>query len=457
MNSISVAIARRAWLAAGCMVALLHATSEACRAEAKVQVRELHSFQSGNDGAYPGVGLTADAKGALYGTTPNGGSNQCANDLGCGTVFRLTPSQHGYVYSIIYNFPQTGNSPAYPSSPVIADATGALYGTSGFFPPISGQCVDTFFRLAPTTSGFAFSLLYCFKTTDTTPHSSLIVDSAGAFYGTGYGPNGTMGAVFKLTPGKRGYTERVLYNFKGGNDGADPVAGLYMDATGALFGTTRNGGGFDCPQGGGCGVAFKLTPKGKGYSERVIHRFQGGSDGDQPMAPLVADVAGDLFGTTNLGGSAGSEGCGTVFKLAPSGSKYAETILYNFSKCNSFGLSHPVAPVTIGANAVLYGTTPVGGGHTLGEGGVFALTPTGSTYVERDLHLFVGSPNDGSYPLAGLLNGSGGVLFGTTQTRRLLAGLRERDRLWNRLRTPPLSSSQTGGRYRVPVGRLCGP
>ena len=61
------------------------------------------------------------------------------------------------------------------------------------------------------------------------------------------------------------------------------------------------------------------------------------------------------------------------------------------------------------------GTTPVGGGHTLGEGGVFALTPTGSTYVERDLHLFVGSPNDGSYPLAGLLNGSGGVLFGTTQ------------------------------------------
>jgi uncharacterized repeat protein (TIGR03803 family) len=133
------------------------------------------------------------------------------------------------------------------------------------------------------------------------------------FSGGSYVCSGGCGTVFKLTPSG---TETVLYRFTGG-DGANPTAGLIADASGNLYGTTELGGGANgCS--GGCGTVFKLTPSG---TRTVLHSFTGGNDGASPVAGLIADAAGNLYGTTELGGGASgcSGGCGTVFKLTPSG------------------------------------------------------------------------------------------------------------------------------------------
>ncbi len=127
-------------------------------------------------------------------------------------------------------------------------------------------------------------------------------------------------------------TETVLYKFKGGNDGANPHAGLISDSTGALYGTTWHGGGTGCVGGLGCGTVFKLTPPAAGqtkWTKEILYRFQGGSDGEAPFAPLVLDSKGALYGTTLAGGV--SFGLGTVFKLTPPAAgqtQWTEKVLY---------------------------------------------------------------------------------------------------------------------------------
>lgn len=189
---------------------------------------------------------------------------------------------------------------------------------------------------ARSVTGYVESILYRFpaKKHGAEP-SELSADGSGALYGTtaegGVQPDG-YGTVFKLTPRRgradqamesrwagltpspAGYTQTVLYRFRSGNDGAYPFAGVTVDATGSMYGTTDLGGR------SGNGTAFKLTPAGTGYSETVIYNFTGGSDGGQPGSGLIADAAGALFGTTQAGGNGRcAGGCGAVFKLTPSG------------------------------------------------------------------------------------------------------------------------------------------
>jgi uncharacterized repeat protein (TIGR03803 family) len=266
----------------------------------------LYSFGSGTDGQLPEASLTLDSSGALYGTTAGGGTNNT------GTVFKLTPDgSGGYTESLLHSF-GTGTDGQNPLASLTLDSSsGALYGTTD-----SGGTnhTGTVFKLTPNGSGgYTESLLHSFGTgTDgQLPSAGLTLDSSGALYGTTFhgGTNGD-GTVFKLTPnGSGGYTESLLYSFAGGTDGQFPDASLTLDSSGALYGTTVSGGT------NGTGTVFKLTPNGSGgYTESLLHSFAGGTDGQHPVASLTLDSSGALYGTTIYGGTNGK---GTVFRIVP--------------------------------------------------------------------------------------------------------------------------------------------
>jgi uncharacterized repeat protein (TIGR03803 family) len=238
-----------------------------------------------------------------------------------------------------------------------------------------------------------FTLLYSFEggTDGEQPHADLIRDAAGNFYGTteGGGPL-KCGTVFKLdTTG----TETVLYTFTGKPaDGSLPMAGLIRDAAGNLYGTTFYGGTLDF------GTVFKLDPTGV---ETILHGFTGGTDGANPGAGLVRDRAGNLYGTTFYGGESGF---GTVYKLDRNG---VETVLHSFTGSPMDG-QEPTAGLVRDAAGNFYGTTVTGGASDLGT--VYKLDASGTESV---LYSFTGHP-DGKFPWAGLVRDAAGNFYGTT-------------------------------------------
>ena len=198
-----------------------------------------------------------------------------------------------------------------------------------------------------------------------------------------------------LHAARAAHADMVLYSFAGGNDGQLPHAGLIMDSAGNLYGTTEEGGGLHC--GGSCGTVFKLAPDG---TETVLHSFTGIDDGNVLVSGLIEDGAGDFYGTTIFGGT---DGYGTVFKLAPDGT---ETVLYSFQGGSDGAFLQ--AGVIRDSVGDLYGTTSEGG--TDGYGTVFRLAPDGTKTV---LYSFMGG-SDGAFPLAGLIR-VGHNLYGTTK------------------------------------------
>ena len=208
------------------------------------------------------------------------------------------------------------------------------------------------------------------------------------------GDSNNDGTVYGLTPGKKGaWTESVLYTFRGANysDGSEPV-GIWkpLDATSPLFITTLAGGTY------GAGAVVELSPSSGGsWTENVLYSFGPSPDGQSPYAAVVGDKAGNLYGTTSAGGKFGA---GTVYRMAPKGSSYIETVLYSF-RGGTDG-DQPYAGLIVDEKGGLYGTT-VGGGST-GSGTVFKLTPSGSGYTESILYSFQGAPYDGAEPYGGL-------------------------------------------------------
>ncbi|HEY6327662.1 MAG TPA: choice-of-anchor tandem repeat GloVer-containing protein, partial [Candidatus Cybelea sp.] len=275
--------------------------------------RVLYSFKAGSDGGSPQGTLSGGRSGVLfrlYGTTTFGGGTGCFG--GCGTVFKLTERSDAYIESVLYRF-IGGTDGQGPGSGVIADASGALYGTTEY-------------------GG----------------------DSAGD------------GIVFKLTPQGPKYVESVLYRFKGGMDGKSPLAGLTIDPAGNLYGATLIGGGSPaCGSGrsgvNGCGVLFELRRSGSTYTERILHRFQSGSDGATPGSPPIF-VGRDMYGTAATGG--GNPSCGG-------------------------------APINRGCGTVYKLTRGVRGGWTF-----------------KAIYAFTGTPRDAANPFAGLIAEKGGVLYG---------------------------------------------
>jgi uncharacterized repeat protein (TIGR03803 family) len=234
-------------------------------------------------------------------------------------------------------------------------------------------------------------------------------------YGTTIG-TAQHGAVFAVQPpavGETRWTEKLLHVFGGGKDGDTPYSGLIIGAGGVLYGTTSAGGNSACGC-CGCGTVFALIPPAAGqnrWTERVLHRFDG-ADGDSPVSALLMDGAGNLFGTT-LGG--GSHGDGTVFQLVRPGlgeTRWSHRLLHSFGKHHDGTL--PSAGLIIDTRGVLYGTTYHGGDSDVGT--VFALSPpaAGETqWTETVLHSF-GGGNDGASPQAGLIADAKGALYGAT-------------------------------------------
>ena len=224
--------------------------------------RTIYAFKGASDGANPWGDLLRDSSGNLYGTTRFGGTPYSCQYFGCGTVFKLSPASGRFKKLLLYSFnqqPQLGNSIA----GLVLDAGGNLYGTVGY-----------------------------------------------VMLG--------LGGVFKLTPSQKGpWGYSLLYLFQGGVDGSGPAAPLILDGAGNLYGTTL-AGGICAPVNSGCGTVFKLAPANGGtYTESILYAFQGGSsDGQYPQAGLLLDPSGNLYGTTVLGGPC-PNGCGVVFKLTP--------------------------------------------------------------------------------------------------------------------------------------------
>jgi uncharacterized repeat protein (TIGR03803 family) len=229
----------------------------------------------------------------------------------------------------------------------------------------------------------------------------MIADAEGNLYGTtadggAYG----YGAVYEVPA--NGGDETVLYSFRGGTDGANPTGPLLRDITGNLYGVAEFGGSFDGPclfTSVGCGVVFRLTPAGK---EKVLYTFTGGADGSAPMAGLINDSAGNLYGTTfygGLGGGCGGSGCGVIFKLSPPGN---ESVLHTFAGPPDG--QFPSAPLLRDGSGNFYGTTTGGGISDLGCAGagcgvVFKLD---SSENETLLYSFTGGA-DGGFPIGGAL------------------------------------------------------
>lgn len=389
----------------GALAALILWLGLACAEAATVNT--LYRFCAGGppcvDGAYPG-GLIADDAGNLFGTTQIGGAR------GGGSVFELTPDG---TETVLYSFcSQAGCADGdAPVGGLIMDAAGNLYGTTEFGGP---SRAGTVFEVAPDgTQTVLYS--FCAKTKcvdGSQPTAGLIIDAAGNLYGTtSDGGRFGGGTAFELTSGG---VEIVLHSFcaqSGCADGKQPVAGLTMDAAGNLYGTTAAGGGGIFSE----GTVFELTPNPRRimWTERVLYSFcseAGCSDGAGPVASLLLDAAGNLFGTTEFGGQSS---LGTVFKLAPDGT---ERVLYRFDSARN---SHPVAALVADGAGALYGTaagtTRICGTHgqrCTGPGTVFRLlrdraTRRWSFELLADLR---GSPQ------AGLVVDVGGNLDGTVFT-----------------------------------------
>ena len=310
----------------------------------------LYAFTGGEDGCNPSSGLVFDSAGNLYGTASSGGAN------GLGVVFELTPSPRttGWEEKVLYSF-SGGTGGANPTGGVIFDAEGNLYGTTDDWVDHAPQTV---FELSPHDGGWTERTLYH----NYLNGAGLTMDPAGNIFGLG------LSTVFELSPdGKGDWNASVIHTFKGApGDGRQPFGTLVFDEAGNLYGTTYAGGTNDD------GTVYRLTRGKHGkWSERVLHSFAGGNDdGSNPFSGVVLDAAGNMFGCTTAGGSIWGGGAGTVFELAPVGrGEYEEKILWDFDVTDG---GFPRGTLILDLAGNLYGTALAG---SKGAGIVFKLTP----------------------------------------------------------------------------------
>jgi uncharacterized repeat protein (TIGR03803 family) len=270
----------------------------------------------------------------------------------------------------------------------------------------------------PLLHAWDLKVIYSFKgmPDGSGPTAAPVQDKQGNLYlSTGGGGTSDWGSVVKIDPNGK---ESVLHSFVGGNDGIEPTAGLLMDAAGNLYGTTYWGGNNDCYGGYGCGVVYELSPGKRGWKETILYAFTGAADGGYPgFGTLVSDAAGNLYGTTNYGGSASwPKGNGTVFELTRTSNGWKEQVVYAFGTNSQTDGSIPWGGVILDAAGNIYGTTTFGGAvecpAPLGCGIVFKIDAQGSETV---LYNFKGGFSDGQNPYATVVRDDAGNLYGTTE------------------------------------------
>jgi len=347
----------------------------------------LHSFTGGADGAYPYAGVIRDAEGNLYGTASSGGI--CGGTSNGGLVYKLDAAGHE---TVLYCF-TVGADGTNPNSGVIRDSAGNLYGTTYLGGTGGGTLGDgVVYKL--DAAGHE-TVLYSFTGAADgqypAPVGGVIRDSAGNLYGaTVYSGPANIGMVYKIGTDGR---ETTLYGFPWSGDGGGPVAGVFRDSAGNLYGTTGGGGALNQ------GTVYKLDAAGH---ETVLYSFTGGVDGGSPQAGVILDSAGNVYGTASGGGTAGD---GVVYKLHGTG--YDLTVLHSFT--GGADGAFPDAGVILDSAGNLYGTTPTGSAN---QGAVYKLH--GSGYDLTVLHSFTGGAGGGTPSRGGLIRDSAGNLYGTT-------------------------------------------
>src|SRR5882672_4615435 len=321
----------------------------------------LYNFQGGkNDGANPFGTLALDAVGNIYGTTASGRRGHgVAHGPGLGVVYELSPSSGGWKETIIHFFYHT------PSSGLVMDSKGNLYGETGGG---GASNAGTVFQMKPTSTGWIYQPIYEFAGATNNdgdyPWGGVIFDPKGNLYGvTIQGGTAYIGSVFELKPQANGrWTETQLYVFQNTTDGVFPEASLVFDKAGNLYGTASTGGDVSCAQGYGCGLVFELSKNNGSWTKTTLYSFTGSPDGHAPMAPLIFDKAGNLYGTTSNGGS---NNTGALFELKPqSGGGWQESMVYSFLNGGDGG--YPSTPLYLDGSGNLWSTTQVGGNYTQG-------------------------------------------------------------------------------------------
>jgi uncharacterized repeat protein (TIGR03803 family) len=286
-----------------------------------------YDFTGGQDGGDPAGSVVLDSAGNVYGLTAEDG-----NKTGKGTVFKLTPSGNTWTEQTLHIFSGPDGYPGFGGS-VILDRGGNIYGTTTLGGHISSNCnqygygCGVVFKLTHAHGDWTETVLYRFRGSngaDFSPNGPLLLDKKSRLYGTTQGSyNG--GGVFRLSPpqnapagAEQAWDIGWLYRFcsrSGCSDGSSPQASVVFDNAGNLYGTAEYGGkaGGTCGS-AGCGVVYKLTPTlAPGWTESVLYAFRG-TDGMNSIAPVLLDNAGDLYGTTFLGGSSD---VGVIFGLTP--------------------------------------------------------------------------------------------------------------------------------------------
>lgn len=393
-------------------------------------ITTIHSFDHTKEGANPAAPLISTTGGVLYGTTEAGGNLSCAyiSTLhGCGTIFQTDTSGN---VSTLHTF--SGQDGAYPVAALLAATNGLLYGTTLYGGTYYSSCevggtttlagcgtIFTYSSAGTFTSAYSFGPFT--SSVGVGPEAPLIQVTNGTLYGTASTGDATScsgtlgsithagcGAIFQMA----GTSAPVSLHSFLGNEGIYPEAAL-LSINGNLFGSTAGGGDLACSSyaSPGCGTLFGISSSG---ATNALHSFTG-LDGADPNAPLILGADGSTYGTTSFGGNTSCgeggpyQGCGTVFKIDPSG---------NFIPLHSFSGVDGAYPNDLlqASDGYFYGTT-YGGGDTScagkygpGCGTVFRMDPAGNVTV---LYEFTGA-SDGSWPGAGVIQGSDGNLYGTT-------------------------------------------
>lgn len=339
------------------MFVLTAATTQGAHAQT---YKVLYAFTGGQDGANPIAGLAMDTAGNLYGTAALGGGGLC-NGNGCGTVFKLIRKDPGWVLIPLYSF-TGGNDGAFPQARVMIRPHDSLYGTAaqGGAVGCDSGC-GTVFKLRPAPNAWTETVLHQFTggADGFLPYGDLASDQSGNLRGTTYfGGASNLGTVYVLKNVDGQWRENVIYSFTGGSDGAHPSAGVILDNAGRIYGTTTQCNPV------GYGTVFQLTRSDSGWTEKTLYAFQNGSDGACPVGGLIFDRAGNLYGTTAAAGS-GSGGGGTVFRLSPnSDTSWTFGVLHSFSGNYQGG---PQSSLVMDSEHNLYGTTQSDGAHGFGS------------------------------------------------------------------------------------------
>jgi len=379
----------------------------------------IHAFAGPpGDGAYPN-GVVAGPGGVLYAAVPSGGTSSF------GVVISLTPPTApggAWTENVLYNF--TGGSDGGSPVGLTVAPNGTLIGTTNFGGS-STECFPscgTVFSLTPPASpggGWTEKVLYSFQAgmDGAVPQVAPIVGNHEVIYGTTSEGGSSMncsgyvgcGTVYSLTPPSSGggpWTEKILHRFDG-MDGSNPM-GVVLGHDGAIYGVTYGGGSANV------GAVFRLAHSHTGgWTEQVLYSFTGGIDGALPASAPVIAAGGAVYGTASVAGPC----CGTIFSLTPpstAGGSWTLAVIYSFTG-GMDGSVPQSTPLVLNAKGVLFGTTSQGGGAA-GNGTVFSLAPpasAGQPWTETVLHRFTNSAN-GYRPYGGVAFGPGGALYGTT-------------------------------------------